>query len=60
MNQINESRWITCPVCGKKTHAKAYADTVLIRFPLYCPKCRAETMINVVQLKMIVSEEPDT
>lgn len=41
-NQGNGSRWIRCPVCGSKTRTKVYDDTVLIKFPLYCPKCKKE------------------
>nr|WP_330397594.1 cysteine-rich KTR domain-containing protein [Acutalibacter muris] len=31
-----------------------YEDTVLVNFPLFCPKCRKEILIDVVQFKMIV------
>ena len=58
-NQGNGSRWIRCPICGSKTRTKVYDDTVLIKFPLYCPKCKKEILVNVVQLKMVVSNEPD-
>lgn len=51
-----ESLWICCPSCGGKTRTKVYADTVLIKFPLYCPKCRTETLIDVVKLKMVISK----
>lgn len=50
-----ESEWIPCPLCGRKTHTKVYQDTVLVKFPLYCPKCKKETLIDVVKLKMVVS-----
>lgn len=50
-----ESLWIPCPLCGRKTHTKVYEDTVLVKFPLYCPKCKKETLIDVVKLKMVVS-----
>lgn len=52
---IKESVWVSCPLCGRKTHTKVYQDTVLVRFPLYCPKCKKETLIDVVKLKMVVS-----
>lgn len=58
-NQRKGSLWIRCPVCGSKTRTKVYDDTVLIKFPLYCPKCKKEIRVNVVQLKMVVSNEPD-
>lgn len=48
--------WIHCPICGGKTRIKVYADTVLVKFPLYCPKCRKEIRVDVVQLKMVLSK----
>ncbi|MGN0513959.1 MAG: cysteine-rich KTR domain-containing protein [Lachnospiraceae bacterium] len=50
------SYWIRCPVCEGKTRTKIYANTVLINFPLYCPRCRKEIKIDVVQLKMVLSK----
>ena len=46
----NDSRWVPCPICGSRSRTKIYADTVLVNFPLYCPKCKKETKIDVVQL----------
>ncbi|WP_294523935.1 cysteine-rich KTR domain-containing protein [uncultured Allofournierella sp.] len=54
-----ESLWIHCPLCGGKTRTKVYKKTVLINFPLYCPKCKREIQVDVVNLKMVLSEEPD-
>ena len=54
-----ESRWVHCPLCDGKTRIKVYEDTVLLNFPLYCPKCKKEIMVNVVKLKMVHSKEPD-
>ena len=51
-----ESRWVRCPVCGGKTRVKVYEDTVLVRFPLYCPKCKREVRVDVVKLKMVLSK----
>lgn len=52
---IKESVWVSCHLCGRKTHTKVYQDTVLVRFPLYCPKCKKETLIDIAKLKMVVS-----
>ena len=52
----NNSLWICGPVCGDKTRTKVYEDTVLVKFPLYCPKCKREIRIDVVQLKMVLSK----
>ena len=54
-NQKN-SLWIHCPICGGKTRTKVYDDTVLVKFPLYCPKCKKEIKIDVTQLKMVLSK----
>ena len=51
--------WILCPVCGCKTRLKIREDTVLENFPLYCPKCKHETLITVRQLNISVIKEPD-
>ena len=54
-----ESRWIKCPLCDGKTRIRINEDTVLLNFPLYCPKCKKESIIGVIKLKMVVSKEPD-
>ncbi|MEA4946720.1 MAG: cysteine-rich KTR domain-containing protein [Oscillospiraceae bacterium] len=51
--------WVYCPVCKCKTRTKVRSDTVLENFPLFCPKCRRETLVNVRQLNMSVIKEPD-
>lgn len=52
--------WILCPICGNKTRIKVREDTELRKFPLFCPKCRQENLINVSKLKITVVKEPDT
>ena len=42
----SDEKWILCPICGAKTHARLLPDTVLRNFPLFCPKCRRESIIN--------------
>jgi len=56
---ILKSRWIRCPSCDRKTRTKVYEDTVMLRFPLFCPKCRTETRIDVMKFELKVSAEPD-
>ncbi|MHA9742006.1 cysteine-rich KTR domain-containing protein [Robinsoniella peoriensis] len=43
-----KDNWIHCPVCNNKTRLKARYDTVYIKFPLYCPKCKQETLIDLI------------
>ena len=52
-------QWVMCPVCDNKTRIKIRKDTELINFPLYCPKCRKESLINVKNQKVSIVKEPD-
>ena len=54
-----KNRWIMCPCCKGKTRIKIREDTELYKFPLFCPKCKREQIINVQQLKVTVITEPD-
>ena len=51
--------WIMCPVCGSKTRDKVKSDSVLMNFPLYCPKCKSESLIDIKDFKITVLKEPD-
>ncbi|KEJ01899.1 conjugal transfer protein [Clostridium botulinum] len=53
-----EVKWLLCPVCGNKTHQRIREDTELKNFPLYCPKCKQETLIKIQQLNISVIKEP--
>lgn len=53
-----QQKWVICPMCGRKTRTKIREDTVLVNFPLFCPKCRKETLIDLKQGKIII-KEPD-
>ena len=52
--------WVRCPICSNKTRDRIREDTVLINYPLYCPKCKQETLIEAKNLKITVIKEPDT
>ena len=56
---MKQEKWLLCPICGNKTRLKLREDTILENFPLYCPKCKQETLINVQQMNMSVIREPD-
>ena len=49
-----------CPLCGQKTRSKMRKDTVMKRFPLFCPKCKQETLIELENFLITVIHEPDT
>ena len=42
-----DKKWLLCPVCGNKTREKIRKDTVIKNFPLFCPKCKKESLIDV-------------
>ena len=54
MNSLDRSKWIICPVCGNKTRDKIRADTVMEHYPLFCPKCKHETLINVNKMNITI------
>ncbi len=56
---MNTEKWLLCPVCQSKTRTMVREDTELKNFPLFCPKCKQQTLINVQKLNMTVIKEPD-
>lgn len=56
---MRNEHWILCPTCGSKARDKIREDTVLKNFPLYCPKCKQESLIEVENLNIVVIKEPD-
>ena len=48
------ANWIVCPVCGNKTRDRIREDTILKNYPLYCPKCKQQTLIEVQNLQVTV------
>ena len=55
---LRKSEWVYCPICGSKTRDRIRADTILKNYPLYCPKCKKETLIDVKDLQTTVIKEP--
>ncbi|MBQ9928382.1 MAG: cysteine-rich KTR domain-containing protein [Lachnospiraceae bacterium] len=53
--------WVKCPICGNKTRIKIGQDTIMKSFPLFCPKCKQETLIDVERflIKVVQDTEPD-
>ncbi len=46
-DRSEEKHWVLCPVCGAKTRLQLLPETELKVFPLFCPKCRRESIVNV-------------
>ena len=53
------TEWVKCPVCGHKTRNKVREDTVIKKFPLFCPRCKQETLVEVEKFLIKVIKEPD-
>lgn len=56
---MNMMEWVICPICRNKTRLKIREDTLMKNFPLYCPKCKQETLINIRKLNVSIIKEPD-
>lgn len=54
---VKKLEWIICPICGNKTRLKMRNDTIIKNFPLYCPKCKKESLIEVKNMQVKVVKE---
>jgi uncharacterized protein YbaR (Trm112 family) len=54
---MDNARWLLCPICKNKTRVKIREDTELKNFPLLCPKCKQESLINAKQFNISVIKE---
>ena len=60
MGVVNNAEWLLCSACGNKKRLRMRKDTELKNFPLYCPKCKKEILIEVTNLQVAVITEADT
>ncbi len=58
-NKDRKDYWIHCPICKAKTRTKVQQDTVLLNFPLFCPRCKKTIRIGVINLKLVVNDEAE-
>ena len=54
-----EEKRLLCPICGAKTRLRLLQRTVLRDFPLFCPKCRQERIINAQNYQIEIIDQPD-
>ena len=59
MMDMEKTEFIRCPICGNKTRDKVREDTILKNFPLFCPKCKSECLIDVEKFNISVIKAPD-
>lgn len=57
--QEKNTQWVLCPQCGQRTRIKLRTDTELKHFPLFCPKCRYECLIDAADCQVEVSRLED-
>ncbi len=53
-----ERQWVLCPLCGAKTRLQLLPETELKEFPLFCPKCKRESIISARHF-IIETRQPD-
>lgn len=51
---MNKNDWLKCPICECKTRVQIRPDTVLENFPLFCPRCKKESIICVKDMNVSV------
>ena len=56
----SDEKWVLCPACGAKTRLWLLQRTVLRDFPLFCPKCKRESIINARSFQIELADQPDT
>lgn len=44
--KTSEKGFICCPKCGRPTKTKVLPQTRLTQFPLWCPWCKGEHIID--------------
>lgn len=52
-----EATFVLCPLCDGKTRLKLLPETVLKNYPLFCPKCKKEVIINAEHLEVTVAKK---
>lgn len=55
---MEKEKWVLCPIGNNKTRIKVRPDTVLENFPLFCPKCKQETVISVKGQNVVAATMP--
>lgn len=53
---IDDKGIVLCPVCGRKTRLRVEGKTELKNFPLFCPKCKQERVIDLREGQITVQK----
>ena len=54
-----KEKWLLCPICNSKKRLKIQENTELKNFPLFCPKCKGQILIDVKEFNIYIIKEPD-
>lgn len=54
-----EKKWVLCPICKNKTRTRIRMDTEIKNFPLFCPKCKCENLVDIKNGITTIIKEPD-
>ena len=54
MKPMNKEEWLFCHVFKNKTRIKLRQDKTLLSFPLFCPKCKQETLLISIIIFLIL------
>lgn len=57
---MNNDAWVLCPNCQSKTRIRVLEDTVIKNFPLFCPKCKKEYLVDIERRKIVFSRQFNT
>lgn len=56
---MREEKWIFCPTCANKTRDRMRHDTIMINYPLFCPKCKSVSLIRVENMEVSVIKKQE-
>lgn len=59
MKLDSDTEWIYCPLCEAKTRIKIHSNTVATKMPIYCRKCNTESLVDIKNMVVKLSSEPD-
>lgn len=50
-----DEKWVYCPRCGGKSRIKATPETVVVKLPFFCPKCKLQMTVDIRNMKVTKS-----
>ena len=42
-----KEQWIYCPICNNKTRIKILEKTTAKDLPVFCPKCKIQSILDI-------------